>query len=66
MIGSIRRFPRFIKAKNEEELQMKIMRLQFITGKEYPFLTIYPIKNGVCAWFYGEDSKLEVLKDAFK
>lgn len=65
MIASVRRSPRFIKAANEEALQKKILQLQFATGKEFAFLTIYPVRGGVVAWYDRTDS-LEELTTALR
>jgi hypothetical protein len=66
MIGNIRRSPRYIRAANEDELQKKILLLQVQTGREYSFLTVYPIKNGVIAWYYDStgtaDELIRILK----
>jgi len=62
MIGNIKRSPKFIRAKTEEELQLKILKMQLLTGKEYPFLTIYPVKGGVIAWYYDSSSFNELLR----
>ena len=52
MIGNSKRSPRFIKAKTEEELQDKLLKMQILTGMEYAYLTIYRVKGGVVAWYY--------------
>lgn len=66
MIASVRRSPRFIKAANEEALQKKILQLQFATGKEFAFLTIYPVRGGVVAWYYDRTDSLEELTTALR
>lgn len=53
-------------ARNEAELQNKIALLQIATGKEYAFLTIYPTKNGVVAWYYSKDDSIGAVKNALK
>jgi hypothetical protein len=59
MVASAKRSPRFIKAKSEDELQRLILRMQILTGREYMFLNIYPVKGGVVGWFYAEADLFE-------
>jgi len=51
-IGNMKRSPKFIRAKNEEELQKKILLLQLQHACEYRWLTIYPTKGGLVGWYY--------------
>lgn len=62
MIGNIRRSPKFIRAKTEEELQLMILKMQLLSGKEYAFLTIYPVKGGVIAWYYDASSFKDIVR----
>jgi len=59
MVGNSKRSPRFIKAKSEKELQKKILLMQLHTYKEYAFISIYPVKGGVVAWYYSDTNLLE-------
>lgn len=61
MVGNMRRMPHFIKAKNENELQRKMMELQIRTHKEYSWLTIYQTKGGVVGWYYDAPDNLKEL-----
>lgn len=63
MPGSSRRAPKFIRAKNEEDLHLKIIQLQMQTHREYSFISIYPLGRGVVAWYYDEDDTISVLEE---
>lgn len=45
-------YPRFLEAKNEQELQDKFMRLQISTHKVYKILSIYTKGSKVYLWYY--------------
>ena len=51
-VGNSLRIPRHVRAKNEEELEEAILELQIIMGKEFRWLTVYPVKGGVVGWYY--------------
>lgn len=51
MTGSSRNAVRFLKAKNEEELQRLFLKFQIVTAKQYKVINVYPTKDGVVLWF---------------
>jgi hypothetical protein len=61
MPGNIRRAPKFIRAKSEEDLHQKIIDLQLATHREYSFISIYPLGRGIVAWYYDEDDTVTAL-----
>ena len=61
MIASSKRSPRYIKARDEETLYRAILKMQILTGREYSFLTIYPVKGGVVGWFYAENDLFDKM-----
>lgn len=44
----------FIEAKNEKELQEKLIRLQAETGYTFRIINIYPRGKKVVAWYYAD------------
>ena len=43
---------KFIEAKNEVELQKKLLVLSASTGYTFKIINIYPSGNKVIAWYY--------------
>ncbi len=54
MVGNSKVIPRFIKGKNESDLEKKILAYQMARNKQFNFINIYPTTGGVVAWFYEE------------
>lgn len=44
----------FIKAKNEEELKKKLLKLSASSGFTYKIINIYPSGKNVVAWYYAD------------
>jgi len=42
----------YIEAKDEKELQRKLVQLQMKTGYTYKIINIYPRGKKVVAWYY--------------
>lgn len=52
MAGNSRLSPRFLKARNEIELEKKLRTYQLVKSLQFSYINIYPTKDGVVAWFY--------------
>jgi hypothetical protein len=52
MANNPRNSPRFIKARSEKELEKRLFLLALSRSIHLVVTTIYPVKDGVVAWFY--------------
>lgn len=66
MAGNSRRVPFPIKAKTEEELHRKILKLQITTGKQFHFISFYRAKGQVVGWYVDVAEKFEDAVRAFE
>ena len=61
MAASSKIIPKFIKGKDEKDLEKKILFYQMNKGKQFTFINIYPTKDGIVAWYYEESTLKEAL-----
>jgi len=47
----------YIEAKDEKELQKKLIQLQMKSGYTYQIINIYPKGKKVVAWYYANGNK---------
>lgn len=52
MPNNPRNSPRFLKARSEKELERRLFLLALSRSIHLVVTTIYPVKDGVVAWFY--------------
>lgn len=63
MTNNPRNSPRFLKARNEQELEKKLLILAMQRSIHLEVTTIYPVKDGVVAWFYLDNDPFKMLKE---
>lgn len=63
MPNNPRNSPRFIKARNESELEKRLLLLALQKSIHLEVTTIYPVKDGVVAWFYLDNDPVKLLSN---